>query len=79
MQESYKIASSCQILLVVGTSAEVVPANTIPYAAKMAKAKIIEINIEPTVLTASLTDIFLKGKASEVVTALVGEVQRLTG
>jgi hypothetical protein len=44
----------------------------------MAKAKIIEINIEPTVLTAHITDIFLKGKASEVVTGLVQEVERMT-
>jgi len=62
---------------VVGTSAEVVPASTIPYAAKMAKAKIIEINVKPTVLTRSLTDILLQGKASEVITGLVHEVERI--
>jgi NAD-dependent deacetylase len=77
LHESYRLVSSCQILLVVGTSAEVVPASTIPYAAKMAKAKIIEINVEPTVLTESLTDILLQGKASEVVTGLVREVEKL--
>jgi NAD-dependent deacetylase len=77
LSDSYRLASWCQILLVVGTSAEVMPANTIPYAAKMAKAKIIEINIEPTVLTESLTDLFLEGKASEVITRLVREVEAL--
>jgi NAD-dependent deacetylase len=77
LRESYRLASSCQILLVVGTSAEVVPANTIPYAAKMAKANIIEVNIRPTVLTGSLTDIFLEGKASEVLAGLVHEVERV--
>ncbi|UCD86487.1 MAG: NAD-dependent deacylase [Desulfobacterales bacterium] len=77
LRESYKLASSCQILLVVGTSAEVIPASTIPYAAKMAKAKIIEINVKPTWLTASLTDIFLEGEAGKVVTGLVHEVKRL--
>jgi hypothetical protein len=43
----------------------------------MAKAKIIEINVKPTWLTASLTDIFLEGEAGEVVTGLVHEVKRL--
>ena len=61
----------------MGTSAEVSPANTIPQTAKMADAKIIEINLTPTVLTAHLTDIFLKGKAGEVVTELVHEVERV--
>jgi NAD-dependent deacetylase len=77
LRESYRLASSCEALLVVGTSAEVVPANTIPYAAKMAKAHIIEVNIRPTELTRSLTDIFVKGRASEVLTALVREVERV--
>jgi NAD-dependent deacetylase len=77
LQESYELASSCGALLVVGISAEVAPANTIPQTAKMAGAKIIEINLEPTVLTPLLTDIFLQGKASEVVSELVAAVERL--
>ena len=53
------------------------PANTIPQTAKRAGATIIEINVTPTVLTNHLTDIFLKGKASDVVTQLVGEIEKL--
>jgi NAD-dependent deacetylase len=79
LRESYALASSCQALLVAGTSAEVTPANTIPYAAKMAKAKIIEINVGPSALTPNLTDIFLQGKASEMVTELVHEVEKIVG
>jgi len=77
LPQAYALVSSCHVLLVVGTSAEVTPANTIPYTAKMAKAEIVEINLMPTVLTKSLTDIFLQGKASEIVTELVREVQRI--
>ena len=77
LPETYALVSSSHALLVVGTSAEVTPANTIPYTAKMAKADIIEINLIPTVLTETLTDIFLQGKASEIVTALVREVERI--
>jgi len=77
LPESYALVSSCHALLVVGTSAEVTPANTIPYTAKMAKADIIEINLMPTILTESLTDIFLQGEAGKIVTALVHEVERV--
>jgi NAD-dependent deacetylase len=55
----------------------VAPANTIPQKAKSTGATIIEVNVEPTVLTNYLTDIFLQGKASEMVTELVREVETL--
>jgi hypothetical protein len=45
----------------------------------MAKAKIIEINVDTSALTANLTDIFLQGKASEMVTELVHEVEKIVG
>jgi NAD-dependent deacetylase len=77
LPQAYALVSSCHVLLVVGTSAEVTPASTIPYTAKMAKAKIVEINLTPTVLTGGLTDIFLQGNASEVVTELVSEVEKI--
>ncbi len=75
LHESYELASSCGALLVIGTSAEVAPANTIPGVAKMAGADIIEINLEPSRLSSSLTNIFLQGGAGEVVTKLVDEVE----
>ena len=77
IQLSHDLASSCEALLVIGTSATVAPANSIPQIARMSKAKIIEINLEPTVLTPHITDIFLEGKATAVVTALVDEVERM--
>ena len=77
LQESYDLAAGCDTLLVLGTSAEVAPANTLPQAAKEGGAKVIEINLEPTVLTNYLTDIFLQGKASEVVSQLVQEIERI--
>jgi len=77
LEESFELASSCTALLIVGTSGEVAPANTIPETAKRAGATIIEVNVEPTVLTEYLTDIFLQGKASEVVGKLVSKVEAL--
>jgi NAD-dependent deacetylase len=77
LRESQQLASSCETLLVIGTAAEVAPANTLPQTAKVAGARIVEINVQPTVLTSSFTDIFLQGKAGEIVTRLVDEVQPL--
>lgn len=76
---SQELAYSCQAFLVVGTSATVAPANAIPRIAQMSGAQVIEINIAPTVLTSLLTDVFLQGKATAVITALVAEVERMIG
>ncbi len=77
LDESYDLASSCGSLLVIGTSAQVAPANTIPGVAKKAGASIIEINVEPTLLTSSVTDIFLQGRAGEIMAKLVHEVENI--
>lgn len=77
LQESYELASSCRALLIVGTSGEVTPANTIPETAKRAGATIIEVNVEPTILTEHVTDIFLQGKASEMIAELVREIETI--
>ncbi|MDL1955655.1 MAG: NAD-dependent deacylase [Candidatus Desulfofervidus auxilii] len=64
------VIDACDVLLVIGTSAEVAPANYLPFEAKNHGAKIIEINIEPTHLTYQITDIFLKGKAGRILQEL---------
>ena len=61
--------------MVVGTSAVVSPANTIPAIAKQNGAKIIEVNTERTHLTDTLTDIFLQGSAGKVMSDLVEAVK----
>jgi len=77
LNASFDMASTCKALLVVGTSAQVTPASTIPGVAKGAGAIIIEINLEPSMLTASVTDIFLQGHAGELVPALVEKIEGL--
>jgi NAD-dependent deacetylase len=78
LNQSFQVASLSEALMVVGTSAVVSPANTIPAIAKERGSKIIEINLEPTHLTDTITDIFLQGKAGEVITALLEEIKRAT-
>jgi NAD-dependent deacetylase len=68
-------AKVCGALLVIGTSAQVYPACELPEIAREHGAVVIEINTEETPLTRSITDLFLKGKATEVVPLLVGALR----
>ena len=65
-KRSFQEAQKADLLLIIGTNAEVLPAADIPVVAKQNGAKIIEINIKETHFTHEITDVFLKGKASEV-------------
>ncbi len=62
-------AMRADAMLVIGTSGVVAPASNIPYIAKSSGASIIEINIEPSMIT-PIADIFLKGKAGEIASDL---------
>jgi NAD-dependent deacetylase len=79
LNKSFGLAASAQALMVVGTSAVVSPANTIPAIAKRNGAKIVEINKERTHLTDSITDVFIQGEAGRAVSLLVAEVRAMAG
>jgi NAD-dependent deacetylase len=65
LERACGLSSSCQVMLVIGTSALVQPAASLPLYAADVGAKIIEINPDPTPLT-SYADISLEGKAGEI-------------
>lgn len=71
---SREIASQCDIMLVIGTSAVVQPAATMPMIAKQSGAKIIEINPESTPLTTSVSDYLIKGKGGEVMNGILSVI-----
>ena len=60
--EAEELAQHCDLMLVIGTSGEVAPASYIPAIAKEWNALIVEVNLEPTRLTYSLTDHFLRAR-----------------
>ncbi|MCU0847350.1 MAG: NAD-dependent deacylase [Spirochaetes bacterium] len=68
--ESRLLASSADAMLIVGTSASVAPASDLPYIAKKNRAKLIEINKNPTGLTGWVTDVFLQGDAADILQSL---------
>jgi NAD-dependent deacetylase len=69
LDRAFALSGACQAMLVVGTSAVIHPAASLPAAAARAGAKVIEINVEPTPLTAE-ADYFLQGKAGEILPLL---------
>jgi len=64
-KRSFEEAAKADVLVIIGTNAEVLPAAQIPEVAKENGAKIIEINIQPSHFTKTVTDIFLEMKATE--------------
>jgi len=73
---AFEMARTCELVLVVGTSAVVYPAAQIPIAAKSNGAKVVEINTEPTALTGAVSDYILQGSAGTVLSKIVEEIRR---
>ncbi len=71
---SIRESKTADVFLLIGTTGEVLPASTIPHLAKENGAKIIEINITHSNYTNQITDIFLQGKATEIVDSLVRRI-----
>lgn len=74
---SFNESKTCDMVLVIGTSAVVYPAASIPITAKERGATVIEINMEDTPLTDQISDYLIAGSAGEIIPVLVEEVRRL--
>ncbi len=63
---AYEASSISDVFLIIGTTGEVMPANQFPLLAKENGATIIEVNPHESNYTSTVTDIFLQGKATEM-------------
>ncbi len=88
---SYLDAQNCDLMIVVGTSAQVEPAASLPLMAKgispislgwrdnvslpKPDCKVVEINREPTPLSEEVSDYVIQGSAGEVLAAIVQAVK----
>jgi NAD-dependent deacetylase len=77
LHRSQMLASTCDTMLVVGTSATVEPAAYLPVIAKRSGATIIEINPDLTPLSNHISDIALLGSGGEMMERLVDAVEQL--
>jgi NAD-dependent deacetylase len=77
LESAWREAGSCRVMLVIGTSAVVQPAASLPHVAKEHGAAVIEINIEQACPGA---DAFIREKAGTALPQIVNELkQRLFG
>jgi len=63
---SMALAQTCDLMIVIGTSGEVMPACDIPFQVKRNGGKIIEINTLPSTYTDTVSDIYIEARAGEV-------------
>lgn len=76
LAEAMEEAKKCDVFMVVGSSLVVYPAAHLPYLARSMGAKMIIVNVEPT-LADRIFDITIYGKAGEVLPRIVEEVKRI--
>lgn len=77
LSRAYEESKSCDLMLVIGTSAVVYPAADMPRVAKEAGARLIEINPERTDLTGWVTDFIIQGKAGIAIPRIVAEIKAM--
>lgn len=71
LRRALEAAGRAQLFLVVGTSAVVQPAASIPLVARQAGAKVVEVNVEETSLS-PVTHVSFQGKSGEILPCLLG-------
>ena len=72
-----EVLPGTDLLLVIGTSAEVYPASLIPAEAKQVGANIVEINPYETALSDNITDLFIGGKAEEILPPVLDLIKNI--
>lgn len=77
MTRAHETAESTPVMLVIGTSANVTPAASIPVVAKRAGARIIEVNPEKTGLTDTISDVFIQAGAGMAMPELVETLRKM--
>lgn len=78
LDHAWREAERCDLLLVVGTSGVVYPAAHLPLVAKQSGARIVDVNPEPSEISA-LADVFLQGPSGELLPQVTQHVRILQG
>lgn len=73
LERSYQLVAECGAMIIIGTSATVMPAAALPLLAQQRGAPLIEVNLERTELSHA-ADTTLIGKAGKVLPALADAI-----
>ena len=76
LETAYHESASCKLMLVIGTSAVVQPAASLPLLAQQKGAKIVEVNIERTF---SGADLVIEEKAGAGLSGILEAVKKIVG
>ncbi len=70
-EASLSVVQNAEVLIIIGTSGEIMPASSLPNIAKQAGCTIIEINPNLSRFTSSISDVFIQAKAVEGLNAIL--------
>lgn len=73
-EKSLEMAQNADVMIIVGTAGQVMPACGLPLTAKQFGAKIIEVNPLPSAFTDTVTDLYFPQKAGEFFGRLAEEM-----
>jgi len=71
-------AQRADLMIVIGSTGEVMPAAMLPNVVKHNGGRVIEVNISPSNYTHQVTDCFLQGQAGEMMRRLAKSVLTIT-
>ena len=74
-ENSLAEVEKADLFIIIGTTGEVMPACRIPLLASREGANIIEVNTDKTNFTSRITDIFLQGKATDILKKLDSNIR----
>jgi NAD-dependent deacetylase len=93
LRRSFREAEECDLMLVIGTSAQVEPAASLPLIAKgmgsfitrrrdipllKTRCSVLEINRTPTPLTRRVSDFLVQGSAGEILSLIEAKIRQRT-
>jgi len=73
--ESLNEVENCDLILLIGASGEVAPANQLPLVAARNGAYVIEINTDKTHYTQSIVDLSLRGSSANLLSKIADIIQ----
>jgi NAD-dependent deacetylase len=76
LETAYHQSAACKLMLVIGTSAVVQPAASLPALARQEGAKIVEVNIERAFPG---TDYVIEEKAGPGLSKILEEIKKIVG
>lgn len=74
-ENSAHLAAQADVMVIVGTAGQVMPACSLPLAAKEHGCKIIEVNPQKSAYTDTITDLYFPQQATEFFAALAQEMK----